>query len=339
VTLPAPSAWSLPGPEVSLSFPDGPPRFGELARAEIAVANGHIRPMLVRGIELSAQLPETEAWLLSLEGRVEWKERPPSCEYVPGAAGITPAVFAAGLLFPGESLSVERWVRVRGSVQGITVSFQLVPEADVASLYFDADVLRPARRSSQRVTFRPASLSELGKLRKLALGSEERWSVVPYVGEWPVESRRRELAVQFADPGSAAAILADLGGPGGEVSRWDAGDAWIVRTPEDGAVHVFPAEGDVRRLDRLGLEVFDLIDIAAAEGVAVLLRDETRASQPAGGDTGDEGGLEGASMEELAATPAVLDRLAREMERGRRVDVGIDAPLGPQRRLCIVVRR
>jgi hypothetical protein len=309
------------GPRVSIELP-GQPAFGALVRARVSVVNGGIHPMLIRAIDLSGQLPDPIGWLASHRGRLEFDERG-RCRWRTDAGGETPPVFARGLIFPGEALTVERFIRVRASGQEVSVLYQeLAPSARGGSLLFRSERSQPRRL--QDAVFEPPSAARLAAFRRRPPGSEERLVLALGAQSWPVESRRTVWHLSWADPHLPGAILAEHGLSAAEVSRWDGGRVWLIRPPGEGAIYLLPdglpAGAELERFPRLDFAVFDLAD------AALLTRSELC--------------LDGGEDEELESfAPAeLLDVLREARERGWRLEVAVLDPEAAVKTACVAVR-
>ena len=279
----APTPHFEPGPVVSISFPDGQPRYGELARARIAVANGDADPIMVRGIEIPGQLPERRNWVVSRSGRLRYEKRHRRWEWDPRGRDETPASFVRGLIFPGEALEVDRWLRIRGPTHDIVLLYSSIP-----AVHFHDLVYLPRERpgTGNRVVFERASVSAQGRYRRLRAGTEERVVVVDRALEFGVVRRSFSVDTPWAGddptPGVINALrsVEGFGDVSGEVSQWTSGAAWLVRDPRDGGVRVLPETGDVESFWDVDFTVFDLADAAAITGEGLLVEAIASTTEP-----------------------------------------------------------
>ena len=262
-----------PGPlvHVSLSLRDGEARFGELAVATLVVANGGVQPILVRAIELPGQLPDPVCWLGSRPGRLLYDSRWDRYVWRFRERGETAAAFAAGWLLPGEILTTERVVRVRGPRQEVSVVYQEVPQTSRAgTVYLRWDARVPVGKRESESWFVASSVSAESGFRRFAPGSEQRLALVFEPTAWPVERRTYVASVAWSDPDTLPATLIALGHPGAELSRWNASDAWLVRDLSDGALLCYlPGQQEPERYQGVGFTVFDLADQMAQLGAPV----------------------------------------------------------------------
>lgn len=322
----SPPAVTELGPSATLRFPAHETSYGSLVNALVRIQNGGVQPILVRSVELPGQLPDAVCWFGRRRGDLKLERHRRQFVWRFRSYGWTPGVFAAGLLYPGETMEFERAFRVREPSQEIEVLYQEVGSDETGGelLLPDAKATPPQRRHYE-ARFVPATVSIRSTFQRHAPRPDlvERLVIVPEFGAWPTHTRRSVERVIPFDAETRAQVLESLGYPGAELSRWERGGVWLVRRIEDRELLLFfDGGGDVETFPDIGFEVFDLADLCARKRTHLWL--ETPETT--------EGELEPLDPERL------LEVLRTARDRGWRVEIDVLDPDTPERTPYLALR-
>lgn len=256
------------GPVVSISFVGGALKWGDLARVRVHITNGTLDPIVLRSVDLPGQLPDRRLWLTTRKGRVHYEASRKRAVWRPWVRDETHEVFASGFLLPAETITVERWLRVRTPVQDVVVLYQ---PARLNVFFPGSRELTPTRAEPRELYFREPSLARGGDYRRGKPGSEERVVLFYGADTAPIVRRQFPIDLVWSDLDMPGAAMDELDVGEGELSAWDGGPAWIVRRPASGDLVVAPNEGETEIFPGFDFLVFDFVDVASLEGSEVLV--------------------------------------------------------------------
>ncbi len=242
--------------------------WGDLVRARVHVTNGTLEPIVLRAVDLAGQLPGRRLWLTTRAGRLRYDAPRKRVVWRPRVRDETEEVFASGLLLSGETITVERWLRVRTPVVDVAVLYQ---PAGLNVFYPTSSKPTPERGEPWEVHFRSSTISGRSAFRRGKPGGEQR--VVLFYGAeaTPIVRRHIRVALDWSDIDMPGAVLDELDVGSGELSAWDGGPAWIVRRPQGGDLVVVSREGARDVFPGVDFLIFDLADIVSLEGSDLLV--------------------------------------------------------------------
>jgi hypothetical protein len=248
---------------VSISFVEGAPKWGDLARVRVHITNGTLGPIVLRSVDFPGQLPDRRLWLTTRAGRVHYETSRRRVVWRPWVPDETAEVFASGFLLPAETITVERWLRVRTPVQDVVVLYQ---SARLNVFLPSSSELTPKRAEPRELYYREPSPSSEGNFRRGKPGSEERVVLFSAADTTPIVRRQFPIDLAWSDRDMPRAVMDELDVGAGELSAWDGGPAWIVRRPAGGDLVVAPNEGETEIFPGFDFLVFDvLVDVSPGE--------------------------------------------------------------------------
>lgn len=212
---------------------------GAFSRVVLAIENDSDDVVVLRGCSVAGQLPDINRWHGARYGSTQHRPMEDEWVYDEMAQQLSDPVFATGVIPPGESIKVVRWIRLERDTVEIDVAYQRLSVED-ATEHLYVETALDDQFSVQRVFRHPDSLAH----RADPTGNTN-WQVVifPRAQEFSFDGTTLRCSVSFQPPPvSVDAARAVLGEEIRESVYWRGQSKWVARTDSG----VFVIDGQKR---------------------------------------------------------------------------------------------
>jgi hypothetical protein len=302
---------------------------GRTCGARVIIHNRSAGLVILRGITLAGQLPDLEPWYGSRYGAVTHDVGEDAWIHDGLQQQLSRPIFASTLVWPGESLTVERSHTCLDSGLRLEVHYQYLDLAQASEQLYLPVTSNPMQTVYRKLELTAATLDDVRE------GLAAEGAIFPAADQWPVEGATLVMALELEEgPFPLLEAQKKLGALVREAVYWESEQAWVVTEAAGDRVWLVGPERVVE-LPRCDLLAFPLVDAAGGE-ISMIL--------PLAGYHGFGARpprIEGPGYVRLGITTvprsSLLELLERARQRGEALRVATANPngLGPGLRLVL----
>ena len=227
-----------------------PPQHGQLRRVQVLLRNTTSRVLIVRGIRFQNRPPDTRVWLGSRYGSATYDAGANKWVVNPLSQMLSQPVFVNGIVPPGQTIRIDRWLRLVDVDQPIEIDYQSLTTQQAAKALY----LPPEGAGDLAREYLPAPRS----WPKKAVETRGLSGILGHAKAGKRKSIKGRMEFAFPQPKftvNQARAKADM--RGAAYTYWTSARGWVLRK---GGRTVSVTPNATRSLPDGDLTIYDVFD-------------------------------------------------------------------------------